>query len=92
MKAASVFPSEFNQFATAFCKIWFLLSERSSLLKKNKNMFINLDIAHVQSMQTYMYNNIFIHSYMYIHSFIPRLITYKQQFMYGILIGWEHVN
>ena len=30
--------------------------------------------------------------HMYIHSFIPRLITYKQQFMYGILIGWEHVN
>lgn len=37
MKAASVFPSEFNQFATAFCKIWFLLSERSSLLTKKKN-------------------------------------------------------
>lgn len=36
MKAASVFPSEFNQFATAFCKIWFLLSERSSLLTKKK--------------------------------------------------------
>ena len=78
MKAASVFPSEFNQFATAFCKIWFLLSERSSLLKKKTkkfNMFINLDIAHVQSMQTYMYNNIFIHSYMFIHSFVMCHVT-----------------
>lgn len=56
MKAASVFPSEFNQFATAFCKIWFLLSERSSLLTKKKKQenFISLDIAHVQSMQMYL--------------------------------------
>lgn len=74
MKAASVFPSEFNQFATAFCKIWFLLSECSSLLtKKKQENFISLDIAHVQSMQmSYMYNNIFIHSY--IHSFIPYIM------------------
>ena len=48
MKAESLLPSEFNQFATAFCKIWFLLSERSSLQKKKK--IINLDTAHVQSM------------------------------------------
>jgi len=45
MKAESLLPSEFNQFATAFCKIWFLLSERSSLQKKIKN----IDTAHVQS-------------------------------------------
>ena len=30
IKAASVLPSEFNQFASVFWRIWFLLPERSS--------------------------------------------------------------
>ena len=47
MKAASVFPSEFNQFATAFCKIWFLLSERSSLLTKKNKKILSVLILHM---------------------------------------------